>query len=139
MKTPGDLRRIDLSIAKATEKLQRLTKQRGALVGLTSLVCRHCISECAISALVYIQTHWYVRPSGCSDGDYFTPGEGQWDCPACGHNNRLYNNPEIEALKHLFSRTIQCYCDQDHSICSDPRPCATCKAEGRDRDGRRAA
>jgi len=30
---------------------------------------------------VAVQTHWYVRPSGCMEGDYWLPGELRINCP----------------------------------------------------------
>lgn len=55
-----------------------------------------------IGGLEYIQTHWYESPYGCTGGDNWFESEGQFDCPACGHRNRLYDKPDIEALKYLF-------------------------------------
>lgn len=63
---------------------------------------RGCGKSAKIGKLTYIQTHWYVRPSGCSDGDYWNEGEGQFTCPHCQHRNRLYDRPEITKLKHNF-------------------------------------
>ena len=82
-----------------------------------------------IGFLVYIQTHWYVQPSGCAGGDYYKQGEGNWDCLSCGRRNRLYDKPEITALKPLFMSVRDCYCT-DFSACSDPRPCRQCREVG---------
>lgn len=62
-----------------------------------------CKAWYAIKDLVYIQTHWYTKPHGCTGGDYWNEGEGQWICPACGHRNRLYKTPEVEQMKSLFA------------------------------------
>jgi hypothetical protein len=48
-----------------------------------------CGKRLQVGKLTYIQTHWYVRPYSCNDGDYWNRGEGQFDCPNCGHRNRL--------------------------------------------------
>ena len=61
-----------------------------------------CGRKYFIKNIPYIQTHWYETPIGCSDGDTWHAGEGQFECPHCKHRNRLYNKPEIEALKHHF-------------------------------------
>lgn len=63
---------------------------------------RGCGKKTLVRELVYIQTHYYVEPHGCSGGDYWVPGEGNFDCPHCGHRNRLYDRKPIEALKRLF-------------------------------------
>jgi hypothetical protein len=55
-----------------------------------------------ICELEYIQTHYYVSPHGCNGGDYWLQGEGNFDCPSCGHRNRLYDRPDIQKLKSLF-------------------------------------
>jgi hypothetical protein len=36
-----------------------------------------------IRSLTYIQTHWYETPYGCTGGDLWREGEGQFDCPKC--------------------------------------------------------
>ena len=68
-----------------------------------------CGQALEIGELEYIQTHWYTSPHGCSGGDYWNQGEGQFICPHCGHCNRLYDRPEIEDLKHLFKSVIDTY------------------------------
>ncbi len=62
-----------------------------------------CGNKFFIKNLVYTQTHWYETPSGCSDGDTWHRGEGQFECPICHHRNRFYDKPEIVKLKHLFA------------------------------------
>ncbi len=71
---------------------------------------RGCGKETPIKGLVYIQTLFYVRPRGCTEGDYWSEGEGGFDCPHCGLRNRLYkyNRPEIQKLRRLFLRVEEC-------------------------------
>lgn len=61
-----------------------------------------CKKAFPIAELEYIQTLSYVRPTGCTEGGYWANSEGNWECPECGHRNRLYDKPDIEALKSLF-------------------------------------
>jgi hypothetical protein len=61
-----------------------------------------CGAQLPIADIVYIQTHWYTEPSGCTGGDYWNQGEGQFVCPKCGAENRLYERPEVEKLKSYF-------------------------------------
>lgn len=68
-----------------------------------------CGQALEIGELEYIQTHWYTPPHGCSGGDYWNLGEGQFVCPHCGHLNRLYDRPEIEGLKRLFKSVVDQY------------------------------
>lgn len=65
---------------------------------------RGCGAAHEVRNVEYIQTHWYEGPHGCSGGDFWHRGEGQWACPSCGHKNRLYNKPDVEALKPLFKQ-----------------------------------
>ena len=59
-----------------------------------------------VKEVTYIQTHWYETPSGCSGGDMWHEGEGQFNCPCCGHLNRTYNRKEIQTLKPHFKNVI---------------------------------
>ena len=52
-------------------------------------ICAACKSPHVIKDCHAIQTHWYVEPSGCSDGDYWNEGELQILCPTTGVRNRL--------------------------------------------------
>lgn len=71
-----------------------------------------CGVRMQVGKLVYIQTKWHVPPSGCSAGDYWLNSEGQFDCPNCGHRNRLYERKDIEALKYHFKGIVDSY-DED--------------------------
>lgn len=106
---------IDKAIEEISTKLAALDKKREALAAVrqdllsrTKVRCtttysrKGCGKEAEIRDLVYIQTHWYVPPSGCSDGDYWRSGEGQYECPHCGHLNRLHDRPEIVSLSSMF-------------------------------------
>jgi len=64
--------------------------------------CQSCGGMHRIQDLTYIQTHFYIRPHGCTGGDYWKQGEGQYRCPACSHLNRLYKSPEVVELKSYF-------------------------------------
>lgn len=70
-----------------------------------------CGSKFFIKDLSYIQTHWYESPRGCSGGDMWHEGEGQFICPQCGHRNRLYTRKSFEALKGLFGNVIDEHMD----------------------------
>lgn len=72
----------------------------------TLVQCTSCKMGHTIDSLEYIQTHWYESPYGCTGGDNWHSGEGNFMCPHCGGRNRLYDRPEIEELKHLFKSSI---------------------------------
>jgi len=108
-KAPESVKAIDARIAKAEATVQKLVQKRKELLGLTVVECK-CGLQFWIRDLTYIQTHWYTPPRGCTEGDYWNAGEGQWQCK-CGHLNRLYNKPEIEKLKRLFKDVEDTYDD----------------------------
>jgi len=82
-------------------------KKRRTIVQCTdSNYGKGCGMASTIADLVYIQTHWYERPHGCMGGDNWHQGDGEFDCPHCGRRNRLYNRPDIQALKHFFGDCI---------------------------------
>jgi hypothetical protein len=68
-----------------------------------------CGTKHKVNDLTYIQTHWYTPPSGCTDGDYWNQGEGQFICPTCGELNRLYERPAVMALKSFFKEVQNSY------------------------------
>ena len=51
--------------------------------------CKACSRNCLIANVTLYQTHWYVRPHGCTGGDYWSEGECQFVCHHCNVANRL--------------------------------------------------
>lgn len=93
---------------RARAKVKALDAERAELLSHTPVSCTRnchghgCGESFEVRDLVYLQTHWYERPHGCTGGDTWHQGEGNFICPTCGHRNRLYARPEIEALKRHF-------------------------------------
>lgn len=83
------------ALKAAVDKLEAALKE-------TLLECRKCKWRFEVKTATYIQTHWYVEPYSCTGGAYWNQGEGQVECPSCGNINRVYNAPEIVALKLHF-------------------------------------
>lgn len=54
-----------------------------------SIECVSCDDYHEIGELTAIQAHRYVRPHGCSEGDYWRPQELQFVCPKTEVKNRL--------------------------------------------------
>lgn len=100
-KLKSDLKALNDKITLIKEKINKKKSQ-------TLVRCESnnygdgCGMGFQINELVYEQTQWYERPHGCTGGDMWHNGEGQWKCPNCEHTNRLYDKPEIEELKYLF-------------------------------------
>lgn len=107
------VKRLEKAVGIAQEGLQSAKAELSVALSRTFARCtgsgRACGRTTQIRNLVYIQTHFYVRPHSCTEGDYWKQGEGQFDCPHCGHRNRLYDRPKLEKLKRLFKDTVDAY------------------------------
>jgi hypothetical protein len=110
-------RDIEKNVARVKEELEYWTKLLDESKARTRVKCESncygagCGKTSMIKDLVYIQTHWYVTPYGCTGGDYWRSGEGQFDCPKCGHRNRLYDRKAIEKLSFLFAEIVDSHDD----------------------------
>ncbi len=128
-------------MAKIQEQLDQLNNQRDKLLSLSNKLlatlnkqksnktikcgcgAMHKIKDC-----IAIQSHHYIPPRGCTEGDYWNPGELQVICPVTDYKNRLlfdslftvpYNiryefehNAEMQfksKYKHLFKEVIDDY------------------------------
>lgn len=106
---------LNEKVRKARNVLEDAEAARGVELGRTFVRCtssvlgRGCGRMTQVRHLTYIQTHWHVKPHGCSEGDYWREGEGQFDCPKCGNRNRLYDRPEVQELKYVFKGVIDTY------------------------------
>ena len=108
-KLNDELQKINVSLEKTRAKLEKLEHQRAVALAKTQVVCGTCKKPTTVQDVDYIQTHWYVPPSGCTEGDYWNEGEGQFMCPACDAVNRLYQSPEIVRLKYMFRHVKDTY------------------------------
>lgn len=93
-------------MTKVEKKLAALNKERAKLSNqLTSQRSNkqfrcgcgkmHRIKNCTL-----IQTHWYVSPLGCTEGDYWKTGEMQVVCPDTDNKNRLFfDNYDVDWSK----------------------------------------
>jgi len=105
---------MEAHIARVEKLRAELALDRHNLMACTETTCsgEGCGTVFEIGALVYMQTHWYVEPYGCTDGDYWNPGEGQWVCPECGHRNRLISELEhLSNFKRFFKAIKDVYDD----------------------------
>lgn len=112
MKTLDELR---ADKARLKEEMAAVDKLIAVELGKTLVRCesssagKGCGMAMEVRELTYLQTHWYEPPHGCTGGDYWSPGEGQFVCIHCGVRNRLYNRKPIEALKDHFKGVQQEY------------------------------
>lgn len=101
------LLKLESKIANLQDQINDLRRQAEEEKGHQRIVCPHCNKQPRINECTYIQTHWYVRPHGCTGGDYWNQGEGRFRCPRCQKETRLYKKPEIEKLKRYFAKVIE--------------------------------
>jgi hypothetical protein len=102
---PNTLDDLNRRRAEAAQALAAIDKEISERKSQTLVRCA-CRLAFEVRELEYIQTQFYVAPHGCTGGDYWKNGEGQWRCPDCDHINRLYDKPDIEALKGLFKSVV---------------------------------
>ena len=96
------------------DKLHNLSKEKWALYselrlaqGRRLISCQRCDRKSRVNKLTYIQTYWYVQPHGCTAGDYWNMGEGQYECPKCEFLNRLYDRDDVVNLKASFKEVVE--------------------------------
>jgi hypothetical protein len=106
----ADTTDLDKEIATLNETIKMLNAMKDEKLGETVIECGKCGLQFWIKDVEYIQTHWYTQPHGCTGGDYWTQGEGQWVCK-CGVRNRMFDQPEITKLKRLFKGVKDTYKD----------------------------
>lgn len=112
-----EIERCRCALAKAELQTIKAREDLRQALGKITVACTDsmygsgCGVEHEIKNLTYIQTHFYIKPYGCTGGDYYREGEGQFICPACGHRNRLYTRPEIQDLKPAFGKIVDEYTD----------------------------
>lgn len=102
------LQRVELEKKLRKNTLHINNKKAKTVIACESSAAygRGCGLKFFIKEVTYIQTHWYEKPSGCSGGDMWHEGEGQFECPCCGHRNRLYQRESYVKLKSLFKSVI---------------------------------
>ena len=114
------MRDIDKKIAKAEKavsraevSLQERMKALSALKESSIVECYSCDAELTVKDLIYIQYYNYVKPYGCTEGDYWQEHEGSFYCPECGEENRLYNRKEVADLRKYFKSIDDFYAEWD--------------------------
>lgn len=91
---------------------ERLQKAKDEIAKAEAAICmtrsrRKILCSCnekhEIRHLDAVQTHWYVQPHGCMEGDYWKPGELHFVCPSTGMRNRILFAAN-DRLEEQFSR-----------------------------------
>jgi len=107
---------INKELDKLSSKREILKQQLDIIRANRTFKCvacgkRHKIKDCEV-----IQTHWYVKPSGCTDGGYWNESDLMILCPTSPVRNRVYFPSPIGLqyeftylYKHLFKKVIDEY------------------------------
>ena len=105
------LRALDTTdeTAKRLHELEReeRAKQLKAVRKL-AVRCSECKKSAPLHRWTFIQNRYYVRPSGCTEGDYWVSSlfeHCDMECPLCGKRNRINFRPDMEALIEIRKRT----------------------------------
>jgi hypothetical protein len=104
-----DLLALEEKISQAEEALNSLLQARTNIYKRYKIACPNCMLQLPISNLVYFEYHFYVRPHGCFDGDYYTHSPS-WDytrCSTCGVKIRPLN-PDMRT----FFKEVQKHYDR---------------------------
>lgn len=102
------IKSTEKQLAELDDTRKGLQKQKDDLLRKTLITCegsrygKGCGARLRIGDLTFIQTHWYERPSGCTDGDKWHEADGEFDCPKCGRRNRMFEREQYKKLKYLF-------------------------------------
>jgi len=99
-------------ISALNDMIDEIASNTDKLLALTPFTCQNpngvpsrggCGKTFPVNELAGIQTHWYVTPSGCSDGDYWMPDELHAICPYCSTRHRLIEtHKDIVEYKQFF-------------------------------------
>lgn len=123
---------IEKEIGILRGRLSALDKELNESNSRTYVVCedncygKGCGKRTQIRKLTYIRTHWYSNEPYNED---WREGDGQFDCPHCGHRNRLYNRAEVKKLKYNFGRIVESFDERWRPLVEDKwgytPPCET--------------
>lgn len=89
---------VDEQVAAIDAQIAKLQAGRGAVQRTRLITCYHCKAQTPIASLTYIQTRWYEQPHGCTGGDRWHDGEGEFVCPSCNGTNRIPHEDETNAI-----------------------------------------
>lgn len=114
------LQKAERKIARIQAQLACAEAERATILRNTYAICESsyannfnrpgmqpCGKSTEIGKLVFIRMLHYVRPYGCTEGDYWQADEkdGLFVCPHCNYTNRMYGRPGLLALRQYFAKT----------------------------------
>lgn len=105
---------LDKEISKAEIRLHKLKSQKAAQLSRKRVPCYECSKQLTIGKLVYYIEEFYISPTGCTGGDYYTSDDSEhfYVCPHCSVRSRLFDRPDLRKLKANF-KTIEYVKDEE--------------------------
>src|SRR3989344_5523989 len=103
------LTKINKLLAEQERIKSDLTDRLLAALRRTFLRCSECGRESQVSSWVFIQDHWYVPPSGCTEGAYWKSRKANTchlRCPKCGQENYICHHPQIDKILMLAEHWV---------------------------------
>lgn len=94
-------REISELVAAHNAALSKLNERKRQVIRRMFIRCRECRSASRLASWGFIQKLWYVRPTGCTEGDYWKHHETETCdlvCPKCRKRNYIYNHPQKERI-----------------------------------------
>lgn len=108
LKELQDLKIQSLNLIKNLDEKILACKKKQLLKCVNDNHGKGCGASQSKGETVFIQTHWYEHPWGCTGGDCWHLGEGQWICSSCGKRNRLiyydgeYSKYEFKSIEEEY-------------------------------------
>ena len=103
------LKEVRKQIEEKSFELAKLRMQEKTLLEQKKIKCPRCNKRHTICEISLIQEHFYVRPHGCTGGDYWNDAEIGFRCSKCGNFITDYHNSEIKINKFLFKEIKNLY------------------------------
>lgn len=83
------LQEIDKEISALCDEKEAIKRKR-------RWTCNECSRQTVVTKLIVVEHWWYTQPSGCSEGDYWLPGDDYYIwCDKCNTWIRDYKRHRV--------------------------------------------
>ncbi len=98
--TPSNMR---TELTEIDERIQALYKKQESLKKQTRITCPTCHKRTQVTKATVIRDHYYIPPSGCTEGAYWTTsGEFYYYCNHCNATTRAWQHRPYNWDKHQY-------------------------------------
>ena len=84
-----DLNDLDLEIQSLAAEIAALRNKQSQIRKNAMIKCAQCDHGMRVADIDLLDLQYYVRPSGCTDGDYHVHSEYNYICENCQVRNRF--------------------------------------------------